>query len=285
MPKNFLQTKQWCPKASTRPPQGHVWGWQTAAPNLIPTAMRVVSSSRCNPQFEIGIAWSQAPACSDWTPRNLAFWFLVMKEATRSDLFRRTTASSHIICLVEGTVGVSVVDVNVIQLLMFSAINGSGTLTAEGSICSWSPRVLTADAIKADVASETVVRIPTPPSLIGKQVCVHCFGVSWTLSTVSSPVRIKLSKVSSRQLSEYLFVLKICITLGTRMQFLNRVNAWWELESFSRSSNISSSQHLSSRIASSPLFEIIGDPSNWASWMSTIWNSAKMSNAEKSFGL
>ena len=58
-------------------------------PNLI----RVVSSSRCNPQFEIGITWSQAPACSDWW--NLAFWVVVMNEATRSDLVWRTTASSH----------------------------------------------------------------------------------------------------------------------------------------------------------------------------------------------
>ena len=46
--------------------------------------------------------------------------------------------------------------------------------------------------------SETVVHTPRPPSLIGKQVCVHCCGVSWTLSTVSSPVRTKLSKVFSR---------------------------------------------------------------------------------------
>ena len=66
LPMDFLQTKQWWPRASTSPPQGQdVCGWQMASPNLRPTAMRLVSSSRCSPQFEIGIASSQSPAWSD----------------------------------------------------------------------------------------------------------------------------------------------------------------------------------------------------------------------------
>ena len=66
-PGPTLHERQWRPRLSTCTSQWQRWGSHKFSPNLRPTPMRTVSSSRRKPQDVIGSAFSQSPACSDDT--------------------------------------------------------------------------------------------------------------------------------------------------------------------------------------------------------------------------
>ena len=150
----------------------------------------------------------------------------------------------------------------------------SVVLATDGRMSSWSARVFIAEAKKADVASETVVRTPSPPSLIGKHAWVHWSVDSSTFRMASNPRR--MSNIISRSLSWQLFVRKMCMTVGTLIQCLIMTSEWCALKCFSILSIFCSLLHLSSRATSSPRSDNMGEPRSCASRISIIWKPGKV---------
>ena len=64
--------RPWVPLASTRSPHMHEWGVQRLQPSLMPTAIRIASSSSRSPKAEIGRAFSQSPEWGSIAAFNLA---------------------------------------------------------------------------------------------------------------------------------------------------------------------------------------------------------------------
>ena len=75
-------------------------------------------------------------------------------------------------------------------------MNRFGYASIEARIALWSSRVDAAEAKKAEEASETTLRRPRPPSLIGSEACSHWMLFSEQL-TISRFDLISLSSVSS----------------------------------------------------------------------------------------
>ena len=88
-----------------------------------------------------------------------------------------------------------------------------------GKISCWSSQLLTAEAKKADGASETAVQIPSPPSLIGKHACSHWLPDNSTFRMVSSPDFRMPSNSINLELSKHLDVRSMCSNFGTPKEF------------------------------------------------------------------
>jgi hypothetical protein len=113
---------------------------------------------------------------------------------------------------------------------------------------SWRARVLAAEAIKAEGASEDTLRIPRPPSLTGRLAWTHCMSERLELVMAHSPCLRWLSNWSWRTLPTQGEDLKVYRILGALNDARKRMRASCEDRSLSLSmAKVRSEQRAESR--------------------------------------
>ena len=220
LPAPDLQASPCKPSVSMTSPHTQSCWRNNVRPILSPTAMRTSSSLSRSPQDWIGMAFSQSPECGAQAAKNLARSRGETHPEKRDSRTQPTTTLSQARCLWDiGSVSETedvLSDQNAKQSSNAVSVNSE----MRGTMRFCKANVPTAEAKKADDASEYAMRTPSPPSLTGKLARCHCECVKDTLRMPTNPSRRMLSKRSSKTLSKHLAVLKICISFGTLTQFL-----------------------------------------------------------------
>ena len=146
-------------------------------PKRRPAAMRMISLSTLRPQELIGYALSQSPLCPSRAARRRAVLAGSLQPLSSAALQCPIAAASHDRCLLD-KVSSTGVELNIsIHLDRVRATLGSGRTTHFPNIALWRVRVAAAEAKKAEGASNTTLRTPRPPSLIGREAWIHASSV------------------------------------------------------------------------------------------------------------
>ena len=214
----LMHARQCRPRLSIIPPHSHACGRTNGRPILSPTAMRTSSSLRNKPHEDTGIAFSQSPECRAQDPNILSRSMRETPSECSISLTQQTTNRSHARCLWDAGSASGAAELAFDQNSRQSSKAVSRLSAMRGRMRFCRASVLTAEAKKAEDARENAER--TPRQATGKQACCHweCEKATFKIETRPS-LRIE-SKRCNNSLSKHLEVLRICISVGTLMQFL-----------------------------------------------------------------
>ena len=168
LPMPRLHERPWSPRSSTQDSQIHRWASQTGKPKRMPTPTQTASSSKRRPQEAIGSALSQSPAWGDATARSRALSCGVSTDDSRRALPFDTAGPSQLRCFMASVPVGGAAPIEPHHKSSMGATEGSGRSQLSPKMADWRTSVAAADDRKADGASITTLRIPSPPTCIGR---------------------------------------------------------------------------------------------------------------------